>query len=136
MKLFKLYCSIYDSHQYWLYTHPNPDRTKEEFESDMKFLLVKYGKEYLQNEDSWAGSRGWMEFISEKFSEFGYEKIEPMSIGFSSGLILDESDQEFRKIVGMELWQDAMEHNRRIRKEMDDALDEFEKQNKLNSELK
>lgn len=59
MKLFKLYCTVYDSHQYWLYTHSDLDKPQEQFEADMKFLLVKYGKEYLMEEGKWwAESRG------------------------------------------------------------------------------
>lgn len=135
MNLFKLYCTVYDSHHYWLYTHSDPFRTKYQFEADMKFLLVKYGREYLEEEkECWAGSGGWIKFISGKFSELGYEQIEPISTGFTSGMILDDSDAEFGQIIGKELWKSATAHNDRIRKEMDAATDEFARINKLNAE--
>jgi len=103
----------------------------------MKFLLVKYGREYFIAEGKcWAGSGGWLRFISEKFSELGYEKIEPLSIGFSASFILDDSDTEFGKIVGQELWREAMDHNEKIREEMDRTLDEFVRIKKLNEESK
>lgn len=116
MKLFELYWIWYEEHSYWLFTHPN--KTKKQFEADVKMLLREYGNDYLKEEDSWAGARGWIELIAEKLPVIGYTKIEPESTGFFGGYILrkDDDGKEWEKIVGKELMEKAIKHNKKVEK--------------------
>ena len=115
MKVFKLVWSDWDEGSYYLYTHP--DKTQKAFEKDVKSLLVKYGNEYLESEDSWAGAHKWICFISDKLPELGYQPVETVNVFFDGGQILKRRDREstrWKKTVGKELMQKAIEHNDEI----------------------
>jgi hypothetical protein len=120
MKLFELSWSWYEDHDYYLFVHEN--KTEDDFQKDVKILLIKYGEEYLQQEDCWAGANNWIEYISTKLPELGYEHIEPINVGFWGAYIIDGDDGDdvvWGEIVGEELLQKTIHHNKKIRKEMD-----------------
>jgi hypothetical protein len=75
--LFELIWDDWDGSDNYLFLHSN--KTQEEFNSDVKLLLKKYGKEYIDsNIDQFVGADGWISFIVPKMSELGYIPAIPM----------------------------------------------------------
>ena len=120
MKLFELSWSDYEMYYYYLFTHKN--KTEEEFKEDVKFLLRKYGYDYLKSEDSWAGASDWIKFISPKMSELGYSPIEPIRCGFEGAYIIKKNRPdtiEWGGVVGEELLYKAILHNHNLQKRLE-----------------
>lgn len=119
-KLFELGWGLYEEWSYHLFIHF--DKTQDDFKQDVKSLLIKYGKDYLSSEQSWAGANGWVDFIAEKMPELGYQPIKPISESFWGAFIIEgkgDDDKEWGEVVGEELLQEAIIHNNKIREEMD-----------------
>ena len=121
-----MYWDWYEDYQPHLYYHKN--KTKKEFKADVKLLLKKYGKEYLEQESSWANIPGWIDYIDNKLPELGYEQVKEVMVGFFGGYILGDDYSDFEepgdedvswgKIVGKRLLKQAMEHNKKFNKEI------------------
>jgi hypothetical protein len=114
--IFELAWSWYEDYQPHLFSHEN--KTREEFEQDAKFLLKKYGPEYLDQETSWAQAPGWITYVVKKFPELGYKIIEPERVSVFGSYIIegDEEDLEFGKnFVGTDLLNQAIDHNINLR---------------------
>lgn len=129
-KIFELYWSWYEEYSPYLLFHEN--KTKEEFEQDVKKYLIKYGDEYLEKEDGWIGASDWIQFIYDKLPELGYIKINPIATGFFGAYIIDgdnEEDIKWKEIVGEELYQKAVRKNKLVREKMDKEFEEYEKAN-------
>lgn len=129
-KFFNLTWDWYEEGCHWTFYHPH--KTNEEFESDVNYLFKKYGKEYLDQETSWAGAADWTRFIVDKMPELGYEPIKPYNYGhFGSYIIsyeedreLPEEDVEFKNIIGDDLFNRARLMNQVLNKECMEGLDE------------
>jgi hypothetical protein len=62
-------------------------------------------------------------FIAEKLPELGYRPVEPVREGFWGAYIIDgndSDDKEWGKIVGEELLKEAIEHNKKVREELEE----------------
>ena len=119
MKIFELAWTWYEDYRPFLFSHET--KTKEDFEADVKSLMIKYGDEYIKQETSWVGASDWIEYISTKMSELGYETVTPERFSIFGAFIVDgnaDDDIEFGKIIGEELFEKAIEHNKNLRKEM------------------
>jgi len=114
--IFELCWSWYEDNESWLFTHDN--KTTKQFQSDVRSLLKSQGKEYLKNEDSWASSRKWIEFISSKLEVMGYKRAVVGTFGFFGGYILkkDDDGKRWKKLVGDKLFSEAISHNRKVAK--------------------
>ncbi len=120
---FELCWAWYDSFQYHTYIHLN--KTETEFKEDVQLLLKKYGKDYIDNQRGYVGASSWIDFISDKMYELGYEKITPIRESFFGAYIIegtDEDDIHFGDIVGQELLHEAIEHNNNVREQMEKRL--------------
>lgn len=119
--LFNLQWCWYEDKNDYLFIHDN--KTKEQFKQDVNEMLIKYGKEYLDQEESWAGANKWIDYISKKLPELGYQTVEPITSSFFGAYIITErhssDDKEWGEIVGEELLQHAIEHNETFEKEME-----------------
>jgi hypothetical protein len=128
--IFELAWTWYEDYMPYLFSHET--KIKEEFENDVKFLLRKYGKEYIeQQQTSWVGASSWIEFIVKKFSELGYVRIRPEAMTIFGAYIIErpdaEDDKDFGEIVGEELFQQAIEHNKKLReKDEEEYLEKSE----------
>ena len=123
--LFELGWGWYEDWSYHLFIHFG--KTQEQFKEDVKLLLVKYGKDYLKSETSWAGANGWVDFIADKMPELGYQPIKPISESFFGAYIIkgnEDDDKRWGEVVGEELLQEAILHNNKVREEMDNRNDE------------
>ena len=123
--LFELGWGWYEDWSYHLFIHFG--KTQEQFKQDVKSLLVKYGKDYLKSETSWAGANGWVDFIADKMPELGYQPIKPISESFFGAYIIEgneDDDKRWGEVVGEELLQEAILHNKKVREEMDKGNDE------------
>jgi hypothetical protein len=83
MKVFRFYIGDYDGLNYnQLFIHQD-DKTEEEFDADVKFLMKKYFEEYyetLKNKHySSPHLEYWVKYSLERISELGYEKYEPIT---------------------------------------------------------
>ena len=119
-KLFELGWGWYEDWSYHLFIHFG--KTQEDFKQDVKSLLVKYGRDYLASEESWACANGWVDFIAEKMPELGYQPIQPIRENFFGAYIIEGSEDDDKiwgEVVGEELLQEAIAHNNKIREEMD-----------------
>jgi len=120
--LFKIVWSWYDEDCTYLYTHDN--KTESEFKEDVKMLLKKYGNEYLENEESWAGADKWIDFVAGKINELGYNMPKPAIFSFSGGYIFKDAkrdpdedgieEKKWAEIVGQDLMDAALLHNKKI----------------------
>ena len=82
-------------------------------------MLRKYGKEYLESEESYAGANNWIGFIANKMHELGYKKVETINVNFWGAFIIDDvnddEDKEWGKVVGKKLLLEAINHNKIIK---------------------
>lgn len=118
-KLFELGWGWYEDWEYHLFIHFG--KTQEDFKKDVKSLLIKYGKDYLASEQSWAGANGWIDFIAKKMPELGYQPIEPIRESFFGAYIIEgdeDGDKDWGEVVGEELLQCAIAHNNKIRENL------------------
>lgn len=117
--LFQLGWGWYEEWSYHLFIHS--DKTQDQFKEDVKSLLIKYGKEYLTQEDSWAGASGWVEFIAGKMPELGYQPVQPITESFFGAYIIKGDDKEDKKwgdVVGEDLLREAILHNKKLEEEI------------------
>lgn len=128
-RFFKLGWEWYEDWNYYFFVHF--EKTQKQFKQDVKSLLIKYGEDYLKNEKSWAGAMGWIEFIVDKMPELGYKLIKPISEVFFGAYIIENNSEEDNKnwseIVGEELFQRAILHNKKIKKEINNKIKKFSK---------
>jgi len=123
MNIFQLRWVDYDESTFWLLSHNY--KIQDDFNTDVEFLLKKYGEEYITHEKSWTGACHWMEYIVPKLEELGYEKVEPIKWSFSGASIIGyneesitEDDFNWSEIVGKDLLYLAAKHN----KDLEDSL--------------
>jgi len=104
----------------YLFSHET--KTKEDFRNDVKYLMRKYGKEYIEQEFSWVGASWWIEFIAKKMPELGYTHVYPEAMSVFGAFIIEninnKDDKEFGEIIGEELLQEAIKHNNKIKKKL------------------
>lgn len=100
----------------FLYTHPK--KTELQFKDDIELQLKKYGKEYLKSEISWASAEGWIEFINDKMPELGYYPINPKRWSYRGGFIIEDENSSWGDVVGKELFNESLAHNKKIEKEI------------------
>lgn len=132
-KLFELNWGWHEDWESYLFIHY--DKTQKQFKKDVSMLLVKYGNEYLESEDSFAGASSWISFIADKMPELGYQPIQPINVGFCGSYIIEGDEEDVRgwgKVVGEDLLQKAIEHNIKVRdrllgKSITDALGDSSK---------
>jgi len=120
--LYNLSCGGWGTYSDWLFTNIN-NPSPSQFNHDVEALIKKYGKEYLEQEESWACFGDWVTYIVNKLSELGYERAVITNVFIpTQGIIRDLDDQDlnnsFRKIVGKELFDLAVKHNERIEEEL------------------
>ena len=114
MNYFELSWSWYEDYCPHVFSHEN--KTKLEFNVDVKNLMQKYGEDYLKQETSWPGAYGWVEFVAKKLPELGYTPIIPESFSIFGAYIIrdDEDDKKFGEIIGKDLLSKAQEHNKQL----------------------
>ena len=131
MKLFELSWKDYDCLSYWLFLHEN--KTQEEFDKDVRFLLKKYGDEYIDGELGWVSASSWMEYISDKFEELGYKNVEPITWSFFGASLINHDgemsseDIKWGEIVGNDLIKRAKEFNENVKDELDGNIPKIRK---------
>ena len=120
MKIYELYWSWYEDYIHFTFCHPE-NKSEEEFKADVDSLMIKYGEDYLESEESWAGANGWVEYIVPKMKELGYETPTQTTYGFWGAYIIEskaDDDKKFGDVVGKELLEKAIKHNKKIKEEM------------------
>jgi len=126
MNFFELSWSWYEDYQPYIFYHKN--KTKKDFNKDVKNLFRKYGDEYIESEESWIGAPVWVGFIADKLPELGYKRVNQQIPGFNvfGAYIIDgddSEDEEFSKIIGKRLYKKVIkrnkERNKEIRKELE-----------------
>jgi hypothetical protein len=129
--VFELSWSDWEQHDYYLFVHTNPNKTQAEFKADVRSLLVAHGEVYLQSEQSFAGANEWIKFIAEKMPELGYIRIHTIAENYQGSMIISKRHDEYsnegkiwREVVGKELYQKALAHNRKILKELNKSRKE------------
>lgn len=115
MKLYTFCLYDYEGGQDYQFFHPE-DKTREQFEADMQFLLVKYGDEYLEQlkeNPGWAGNDEWTSAALAHAKELGYTQPEKVNVSTRSIWILsgDPNEKSWEKLVGPELHQKAVGYN-------------------------
>jgi len=119
MKIFELSWRCYEDYCPYLFSHET--KTKEEFNEDVKSILIKYGNEYINQETSWVGASDWIKYIVDKMPELGYQLVKPEIFSIWGAFIIDgddETDIDFGNIVGIDLLHKAIEHNNNLRIKM------------------
>ena len=90
-KVFKLQWQDQEGTSTCLFSHPNPQQTQEQFISNINTLLEKYGKEYIDQEDSIVSAHNWIEFIIPILSkEYGYQQIQTLYTTYSGFTIIKQ----------------------------------------------
>ena len=124
MKIFQLNWSHQNDNTNYLFMHGSSDKTVADFKNDCKNVITKYGREYLNQEKAWAGYGKWIEFAIKKMTEIGYVQLNPERITLYGTNTIDESiledvhtnlDNEMSTIVGGELNEMAIKHNKDLR---------------------
>lgn len=111
LKIFELGWHGHESRDSYLFTHLN--KTEEDFKKDVKYLLDKYARAYLQSEESWVSAREWIKFIAPKMSELGYLQIYTIIKSFFGNEIISEGSESesWGKVVGDYWLQQAITKN-------------------------
>ena len=122
--IYKMYWVDYDSVEDHLFEHS--DKTKKEFEDDCIKAIRDVGEKYLNEEDGWISAQGWIKMASEKLIDYGYKKVDPIKWGFFGNDIIGdqyidndfnivqstgEGDDEWKKIVGDNIFEKALDKN-------------------------
>jgi hypothetical protein len=117
MQLFNLEWNWYEESNPYLFVHP--DKTEEQFKEDVKFLLQKYGEEYMEQEESWIGAHNWVYYISKKMPDLGYEPVNPITESFWGAYIIEnkkgDEDKSWGEVVGEKLLEIAIDKNKKFR---------------------
>ena len=131
MNLFAVNWCWYEESWDFLFIHEN--KSEEEFKQDIEKHIKDVGQEYLDQEDSWVGANGWIEYAADTFHRLGYKKVEPIRWSHFGGYILKQNDEMMEKfpedykltseyketiswqnIVGEELMVQALAKNKEI----------------------
>lgn len=119
MKIFQLTWTWWEDYYHYLLIHPT--KTKEEFEADCIRAYRESGEEYLdkcEKELTWVGANEWVEYTYKKLLEYGYQEAEVANFGTWGDYIVDyedeDTDSDFKKIVGKELYQRASAINKKV----------------------
>jgi len=97
--------------------------------------MKKYGNEFIDKQDFVIGALDWIDFISTKVPELGYEKIEPVIYGhFGSYAIGDyfskkEEDENFKQIIGEKLFQKTIQKNKILKQERQLEMEKYKSNN-------
>ena len=119
-RVFELAWTWHEDYTPYLFYHPT--KTKDEFNSDVKLMLIKYGNEYIASETSWVGASRWIEYVANKMPELGYKQINPKAFHFFGAYIIkgdDDDDKEWCKIVGKKLLNKAIKHNKTLEEKLE-----------------
>jgi hypothetical protein len=129
MKLFKLYWSWYEDHEYWLFSHMM--KTEEQFDADIRMIIRKVGKNFIESSNSYIGMNNWMEAVANELPSIGYEKVETIPWGIWGGYILkkneEDTSEKIKNIIGDELFEMAIEKNKEIESRSNDYFDALRK---------
>jgi len=120
-QIFELSWSWYEEYCPYLFYHEK--KTLRQFERDVKYLLRKYGNQYIKQEKSWISAHGWIEFVCIKLTELGYVPIRPNRFNIFGASIIDnkkdDDDKAFGKLIGSELLAKAIKCNKSFRLKLD-----------------
>lgn len=121
MKYFEFSWSYYEDSSSYLFYHES--KTIKEFEADCKFLMIKYGNDYIEQEQYLTQAPRWIDFIIDKFSELGYERIIPVAFNIFGSYIIDDDREDgkcaLKQVVGKELFDKAVNHNKKIKERIE-----------------
>ena len=109
MNHFEISWSYYEDYSPYIFCHES--KTKEEFTADCKFLMIKYGNDYIEQETSWTSAPRWIEFILDKFSELGYVRVIPKCFNIFGSYIIKDEESDLKNIVGEALYNKAIQSN-------------------------
>lgn len=142
MKVFRFYIGDYDGLNYDQFFSHQEDKTQEEFDADVKFLMKKYFEDYYKSiqKKHWSSPRleDWVRYSLERISELGYEKYEPVKscIGapdyyFMFEKIPKEDSDNLLPLIDKELYKTIRKREnskrsaelRRLRKEYPEAYE-------------
>jgi hypothetical protein len=124
MKVFKLKWQDWEIEYNYLFLHPDINKTQEQFENDVNSCLLKYGKQYLEQEKSWVGAQNWIKYIIPKLVlDYNYQKIETIDVVYEGFYIIREDElakylnpedtycKKFGDAIGIELLTEATKKN-------------------------
>jgi hypothetical protein len=114
--LFEVVCADYEGSTHWLVSHE--EKTIEEFVSDCRAAVKNVGAEYIKNETCWVDGAGWTDAVVEELVRIGYTRVEPVATWMTDSVIIDRDQDNWRELVGEELYRLALEKN----KELDNDL--------------
>jgi hypothetical protein len=111
--IYELRFGGWDTDINYLCTNSN-NPTQAQFRNDVIALLKKYGKEYLSQEDNWAEGEKWIVYIIPKLNELGYYDFKPITTYFQTPDIINDGQEYWEKVVGTDLFNLAVEHNKKL----------------------
>ena len=118
-------CESYEPHLF-----SGPDKTEEEWVRDCNAAIIAAGPKYLKTTQGWVGANDWIRAARKELEKMGYTAVYPIAWSFSGSAIIeggeyDDDDREWSKIVGTDLYNRALDINKRIRDEMDEDLQKY-----------
>lgn len=124
MKVFKLKWQDWEIESNYLFFHPDINKTQEQFEKDINNCLLKYGKQYIEQEKSWIGAQNWIKDIIPKLvSDYNYQKIETIDVVYEGFYIIGKNElarylnpedtycKKFGDAIGIKLLTEATKKN-------------------------
>ena len=122
MYIYEFYWSWYEDYQPTLFSSLE-EKSIEQWQEDCKKALREVGEKYLKEEDGWASAPHWIKKAGEVLVKYGYKEVSPISFGhFGSYIINHEEDDNYhdeeggrwKELVGEDLYNKAVEHNRKL----------------------
>lgn len=114
--VFELAWTWWEQESSYLFIHL--DKTEKQFKEDVEMLLVKYGDEYINSEESWVGANNWIAYVAKKMEELGYELFQPVRVSYFGAYIIKEEDKDWKKVIGKKLFDKSVARNIETEKEL------------------
>lgn len=116
MEIFELSISGWDGDTFYaLLSHEN--KTQEDFQNDVYRLLKEKGEDYIKSAELtgwWVEDSGWCEYILPFLYDLGYKEVEVKAVRFSDTGIINGIEEQWKKVVGEELFNLAVKENKRL----------------------
>jgi len=91
-------------------------KSDSEWQEECEQAMRDVGEDLIKSSEGWVGAPAWVEAACKKLEEKGYKRIEPVKYEVWGSYIV--SEKEFAKIVGKELFNKAIKHNKKVQAEL------------------
>lgn len=117
-KIYEIRVSDYDINVSYLFTHID-NISEEQFNQDVKFILNKYGNEYLKQESQQVDGCKWIYYVIPMLEkDFGYKLVHPEICDLPNDI--ENPSEHYKGIYDKALIDKMIEHNVELDKKFEE----------------